>query len=63
MASPPTWVIDAADERGVPTRAYCDACGFGWRRPAGDDWADTLAKVALFHRRVCNKPTTPTEGV
>ena len=49
-----TWIIDEADtERGVPTRAHCERCGFAWERPENDDYADTLPLAARLHRRVC----------
>jgi hypothetical protein len=48
----PTWIIDSADERGVPTVAHCEECGFQWSRPAGDEQADSLPQTALYHRRI-----------
>ena len=45
------FVIDDANlERGVPDKAHCDSCGARWRRPEGDEWADTLPKLARTHR-------------
>ena len=46
-----SWTIDDADtERGVPEAAHCDSCGTVWRRPEGDEWADTLPDLARTHR-------------
>ena len=46
-----SWTIDDADtERGVPEAAHCDSCGTVWRRPEGDEWADTLPELARTHR-------------
>ena len=40
------WIIDHADtERGVPEAAHCNNCGTVWRRPEGDEWADTLPEL------------------
>ena len=56
--SAPTWVIDDA-ERGVPTSAHCERCGFTWHRPEGDPHADTLPTVARFHGRTCTGRVGP----
>jgi hypothetical protein len=45
----PTWILDDADDRGIPTRAHCKRCGFGWIRPDNDPNADTLTSVARWH--------------
>ncbi len=42
-------VISAADSSGTPTAAYCGACRAQWRRPPGDDDADTLPGFAVDH--------------
>ena len=48
-----SWIIDHAGadtERGVPEAAHCNNCGTVWRRPEGDEWADTLPELARKHR-------------
>lgn len=47
---PPTFVLDDADDHGIPTVAHCDVCGGVWERPPGDSRADTLISYALEHR-------------
>ena len=50
-----SFTIDKADTaRGVPDEAHCDSCGARWRRPEGDEWADTLSAFARTHR--CGEP-------
>ena len=50
MAECGTIKITDADDRGVPTRATCPACGWTWEVPPGDEWADTLPTAARDHR-------------
>lgn len=45
-----TIAVLRADDRGIPTAARCAQCGWTWQRPAGDDYADTLATEARQHR-------------
>ena len=53
-----SWTIDDADpERGVPEKAHCDSCGTVWRRPEGDEWAETLPELARTHRCETSRST------
>jgi hypothetical protein len=45
-----TFVIDTADERGIPAAAHCGTCGGAWQRPDDDPHADTLPAWARAHR-------------
>ena len=51
-------VIDDADPvRGVPETLHRVSYGTVWRRPEGDEWADTLPDLAWTHR--CKKSRSP----
>ncbi len=42
----PEFVLDDADNHGVPISAHCSACGASWHRPTDDPYA-VLSAVSL----------------